>query len=162
MAYEANEVIEMTAEIVSAYVGANALPLTEVADFIRQVHESLAGLAHGASAAPLVEPLKPAVPIRKSITPDRLISLEDGRPYTSLKRHLATKYGLTPQAYREKWGLPKDYPMVAPNYAASRSAMAKTSGLGRGGRTAKAAEPTAASTAMLAPLKSRSRRKKSD
>ena len=143
MADEAPVIIEMAADIVSAYVGANALPPADLPGFIRLVHDALSGLARAEVAAPTVEAPKPAVTIRKSITPDHLISLEDGRPYRSLKRHLATKYGLTPQAYREKWGLPKDYPMVAPNYAAARSALAKTMGLGQGGRSAKTAAPAA-------------------
>jgi predicted transcriptional regulator len=143
MADEAPVIIEMAADIVSAYVGANALPPADLPGFIGLVHDALSGLARGEAAAPTVEAPKPAISIRKSITPDHLISLEDGRPYKSLKRHLATKYGLTPQAYREKWGLPKDYPMAAPNYAASRSALAKSMGLGQGGRSAKSATATA-------------------
>jgi len=143
MADESPVIIEMAADIVSAYVGANALPPADLAGFIRQVHDALSGLARGEAAEPAVEALKPAVSIRKSITPDHLISLEDGRPYKSLKRHLATKYGLTPQTYREKWGLPKDYPMVAPSYAAARSALAKSIGLGQGGRSAKTPAPAA-------------------
>ena len=160
MADAAPVIIEMAANIVSAYVGANALPVADLPDFIRQVHDALAGISRGDVAAPTVEPLTPAVSIRKSITPDHLISLEDGRPYRSLKRHLATKYGLTPQAYREKWGLPKDYPMVAPNYAAARSALAKTMGLGLGGRSAKAAAPNVARSASTAAPKPRGRPKK--
>ena len=95
------------------------------------MHGALQAIQTG-ETVPLDKPeQKPAVPIKKSVTPDYIISLEDGARYKSLKRHLATKYGLTPQAYREKWGLPNNYPMVAPNYAAARSAMAKNSGLGQ-------------------------------
>ena len=93
--------------------------------------DALKAIQNG-ETAPLDQPeQKPAVPIKKSVTPDYIVSLEDGARYKSLKRHLATKYGLTPQAYREKWGLPTNYPMVAPNYAATRSALAKSSGLGQ-------------------------------
>jgi predicted transcriptional regulator len=118
----------LTAEIVSAYVAKNALRAADIPDLIASVHRALQGL----NAPQQVEPEKrePPVPIRKSITPDHLISLEDGRRYKSLKRHLAGR-GLTPQAYREKWGLPRDYPMVAPNYAKQRSELAKSLGLGQ-------------------------------
>jgi predicted transcriptional regulator len=141
MTEESPAVIDMTADIVSAYVGANTLAPSDLPGFIRQVHSALAELARGEAAAPPAEPLRPAVSIRRSITPDHLISLEDGRAYKLLKRHLAT-LGLTPQAYREKWGLPKDYPMIAPTYAAARSMLAKTLGLGR-----RAGAPAAAARA---------------
>jgi predicted transcriptional regulator len=142
MTDEALTAMEMTAGIVSAYLGANRLAPTDLPGFIRQVHGALAGIAGGETATPLAEPLKPAVPIRRSITPDHLISLEDGRPYRLLKRHLA-KHGLTPQTYRAKWGLPPDYPMVAATYAAARSTLAKTAGLGRRAATPTPAEATA-------------------
>ncbi|AZO75555.1 MULTISPECIES: MucR family transcriptional regulator [unclassified Mesorhizobium] len=121
--------IELTAEVVSAYVSNNPLPVGELPALIGQVHAALKGTMGGPVAKP--EDLKPAVPIRKSVTPDYIISLEDGKKFKSLKRHLATHYGLTPEEYRAKWGLSADYPMVAPNYAAARSALAKTMGLGR-------------------------------
>ncbi len=143
MTEDAPKVIDMTADIVSAYLGANRLAPADLPGFIRQVHGALAGIAGDGTAEPLAEPLKPAVPIRRSITPDHLISLEDGRPYRLLKRHLA-KHGLTPATYRDKWGLPKDYPMVAPTYAAARSALAKSVGLGR-----RAAAPAPAETAPV-------------
>jgi predicted transcriptional regulator len=126
------DLIGMTADIVSAYVSNNQVAPNAVPAMIASVHQALAGAIR--TAPPEPEPLTPAVPIRKSITPDHLISLEDGRPYKSLKRHLSTKYGLTPAQYREKWGLPTDYPMVAPNYAKARSDLAKAAGLGQGGR----------------------------
>jgi predicted transcriptional regulator len=130
MTDETPDLMEMTADIVSAYVAANALASADLAAFIGKVHGALARIADGETAAPPSAPLKPAVSIRRSITPDHLISLEDGRSYRMLKRHLA-KLGLTPEAYRNKWGLPKDYPMVAPTHAAARSALAKSLGLGR-------------------------------
>ena len=134
-------VIEMAAEIVSAYIGNNSVASDQLPDLIRQVHGALANVSSGAPEAPPAK-LEPAVSIRKSITPDFLICLEDGRTFKSLKRHLRTKYNISPEEYRAKWGLPKDYPMVAPNYAASRSALAKSMGLGQGGR--KPAAPVAA------------------
>ncbi|MDX8499142.1 MucR family transcriptional regulator [Mesorhizobium sp. VK4C] len=121
--------IELTAEVVSAYVSNNPVPVNDLPGLIDQVHAALKGTIGGPVAKP--EELKPAVPIRKSVTPDYIISLEDGKQFKSLKRHLSTHYGLTPDEYRAKWGLPADYPMVAPNYAAARSALAKTMGLGR-------------------------------
>lgn len=121
--------IELTADIVSAYVSNNPVPLGELPALIGQVHAALKGTVGGSPEKP--EALKPAVPIKKSVTPDYIISLEDGKKFKSLKRHLSTHYGLTPDEYRAKWGLPADYPMVAPNYAAARSALAKTIGLGR-------------------------------
>jgi predicted transcriptional regulator len=124
--------LRMTTDVVAAYVSNNNLPTAQLPDFIASIYASLRTLDHkqegGESSA-----LKPAVPIRKSITPDYLICLEDGKKLKMLKRHLRSTYGLTPDAYRAKWGLPSDYPMVAPNYAEQRSAFAKKIGLGRGG-----------------------------
>lgn len=125
-----DNVIELAADVVSAYVSNNPVPVAELPSLIAQVYEALKSRTNG-SVEEKTEPLKPAVPIKKSVTPDFLISLEDGKKFKSLKRHLATHYGLTPDEYRAKWGLPPDYPMVAPNYAAARSALAKTMGLGR-------------------------------
>ena len=126
--------VGLTAEIVSAYVGHNALSVTDLPRLIGDVHTALVNLG---TAKPVVdtEPAKPAVPIKKSINTDYLICLEDGKKFKSLKRHLRTHFDLSPEQYREKWGLPADYPMVAPNYATSRSKLAKTMGLGqkRGG-----------------------------
>jgi predicted transcriptional regulator len=129
------EVIEMTADIVSAYVGNNSVSAAELPTLIQSVHRALAGISSGGEVVEAV-PKEPAVPIRRSITPDYLICLEDGRKFKSLKRHLRTKYNMSPEEYRAKWGLPKDYPMVAPNYAKARSDLAKQMGLGQGGRQA--------------------------
>ena len=131
------ELLTLTADIAAAYVSNNTVQASDVPSVIQTIYRALAGV--GAAAAPMPEPQKPAVPIKKSITPDYLISLEDGKKYKSLKRHLRTQYNMSPDDYRAKWGLPKDYPMVAPNYAASRSALAKSMGLGRGGAAKKAA-----------------------
>ncbi|MFE1600497.1 MucR family transcriptional regulator [Methylobacterium sp. ID0610] len=120
--------IEITSDLVAAYVANNSVPVSALADLISAVHGSLTALGRPAAQRP--EPLVPPVPIKKSVTPDYLISLEDGRRYKSLKRHLNTR-GLTPEEYRRKWGLPLDYPMVAANYAAQRSQLAKSIGLGR-------------------------------
>jgi predicted transcriptional regulator len=132
---EKNEVIEMTADIVSAYVGNNTVSAAELPALIQSVHRALAGVSGGAEVVEAA-PRDPAVPIRRSITPDFIICLEDGRKFKSLKRHLRTKYNMSPEDYRAKWGLPKDYPMVAPNYAKARSELAKQMGLGQGGRQA--------------------------
>ena len=122
--------VDLAADIVSAYVTKNAVPIGELPALIASVHSALTKVANGVAEAPKEE-LRPAVPIKKSITPDFLISLEDGRRYKSLKRHLRTSYNMTPDQYRAKWNLPSDYPMVAPNYAKARSALAKTMGLGQ-------------------------------
>jgi predicted transcriptional regulator len=127
---EQDNVLSLTAEIVSAYVSKNALPTGSLPELIGQIHQSLRGLATGQKSEPAA-PLVPAVPVKKSVTPDYIVSLEDGRKFKSLKRHLSTHYNLTPAEYRKKWGLPSDYPMVAPNYAAARSQLAKSMGLGR-------------------------------
>jgi predicted transcriptional regulator len=121
--------IELAADIVSAFVSNNAVPSAELPALIANVHSALAKVANGQTEKPTEAPVPP-VPIKKSITPDFLISLEDGKRYKSLKRHLKGR-GLTPEQYREKWGLPRDYPMVAPNYAKQRSELAKALGLGQ-------------------------------
>ncbi|PSJ64342.1 MucR family transcriptional regulator [Kumtagia ephedrae] len=121
--------LELTVSIVSAYVSKNSVPMANLADLVASVHSSLDKLAD--RPAPESVPLTPAVPIKKSVTPDYIVSLEDGRKFKSLKRHLATQYGMTPEQYRAKWNLPADYPMVAPNYATTRSTLAKSMGLGR-------------------------------
>src|SRR5207249_5041966 len=126
-----DDLLRMTADVVAAYVSNNTLATAQLADVINAVYKSLRGLEGQISDIPS-EPLKPAVPVRKSITPDYLICLEDGKKLKMLKRHLRSTYGLTPDEYRQKWGLPPDYPMVAPNYAEQRSAFAKKIGLGRG------------------------------
>jgi predicted transcriptional regulator len=129
------EIIEMTADIVSAYVSNNSLNAAELPSIIQSVHRALAGVTGGEQPVEAA-PKEPAVPVKKSITPDYLVCLEDGRKFKSLKRHLRTKYNMSPEDYRAKWNLPKDYPMVAPNYARARSDLAKQMGLGQGGRKA--------------------------
>jgi predicted transcriptional regulator len=132
---EKSEIIEMTADIVSAYVGNNSVSAADLPSLIQSVHRALAGVS-GPPEPVEVAPKEPAVPIKRSIQADFLICLEDGRKFKSLKRHLRTKYNLSPEEYRAKWNLPKDYPMVAPNYAKARSDLAKQMGLGQGGRQA--------------------------
>lgn len=130
---EKPELLEMTVDIVSAYVGNNTVSAETLPSLIANIHAALSQVTTGA-VEPEPEPKEPAVPIRKSIAPDYLICLEDGRKFKSLKRHLRTKYDMSPEEYRTKWGLAKDYPMVAPNYAKARSDLAKQMGLGQGGR----------------------------
>lgn len=127
------DLLDLTSGIVSAYVGNHTVAAADLPALIKRVHVALAAIGEPAEveAAPQKEP---AVSIRRSIAPDYLICLEDGRKFKSLKRHLRTQYDLSPEAYRAKWGLPKDYPMVAPNYAKARSDLAKSMGLGQGGR----------------------------
>ena len=131
-----SEIIEMTADIVSAFVSNNSVPSAELPSLIQSVHRALSGVT-GAPEAQEQTPREPAVPIKKSVNPDFIVCLEDGRKFKSLKRHLRTKYNMSPEEYRSKWGLPKDYPMVAPNYAKARSDLAKQMGLGQGGRAAR-------------------------
>ena len=130
----------LTAQIVSAHVSKNPTPTDTLPALIQSVFKSLAG-----AGAPneTVAKLEPAVPIKKSVFPDHLICLEDGKKLTMLKRHLATAYQMTPDQYRQRWGLPSDYPMVAPEYAARRSELAKSIGLGRGGKRAQTAPAVA-------------------
>ena len=130
-----SEIIEMTADIVSAYVGNNTVATADLPNLIQSIHRALTGVAAGTDTVEAA-PKEPAVPLKRSITPDFLICLEDGRKLKSLKRHLRTKYNMSPEEYRAKWGLAKDYPMVAPNYAKARSELAKQMGLGQGGRKA--------------------------
>jgi predicted transcriptional regulator len=127
---EQSGLIELTADIVSAYVSNNTVSASDVPNLIGEVYSALSRVGTGIVAAP-AEPAKPAVNPKKSITPDYLICLEDGKKFKSLKRHLRTMYNLSPEQYREKWGLPVDYPMVAPNYAEARSRLAKEMGLGQ-------------------------------
>ena len=122
-------IAEMAADIVAAYVANNPVPAANLAELIATIHGAVAGLSK--PPVPAVVPQAPAVNPKRSVHPDYIISLEDGKRFKSLKRHLSTQYGLTPDAYRTKWSLPADYPMVAPNYAASRSVLAKKLGLGR-------------------------------
>jgi len=123
--------VELTSDIVSAFVSHNSVPATELPDLIAKVHQSLGKLVSPEVAAPVEEKREPAVSIKKSIAPDYLICLNDGRRFKSLKRHLRTAYNLTPDDYRKMWGLPPDYPMVAPAYAEARSQLAKKMGLGQ-------------------------------
>ena len=124
------DVLRLTAKIISAHVGNNQVTVAALPELIQSVHRSLvaAGTAEPASAP---APSTPAVPIRRSVFPDYIVCLEDGKKLKMLKRHLQASYGMTPQQYRKKWGLPSDYPMVAPNYASYRSSLAKQIGLGR-------------------------------
>ena len=126
----AKNFIDLTTTIVSAYVSNNPMPASELPALIGQIHAALLRVSTGRAELPL-EPAKPAVPVKKSMTADYLICLEDGKRFKSLKRHLRTQYSMTPEQYRDKWGLPADYPMVAPNYAAARSQLAKKMGLGQ-------------------------------
>ena len=127
---ESNNHVELAAEIVSAYVANNSVPASELPALLNDVHAAIVRVASGA-AAPVPEAAKPAVSPKKSITNEHIVCLEDGRKFKSLKRHLRTQYNLSPEQYREKWGLPSDYPMVAPAYAKARSALAKQMGLGQ-------------------------------
>jgi predicted transcriptional regulator len=122
--------IELTASIVSAYVSNNSVPASDLPALISQVHAALTRVLGRPGEAPSEAP-KPAVSVKRSITPEHLVCLEDGKKFKSLKRHLRTRYNMTPEQYREKWGLAPDYPMVAPNYAAARSRLAKQMGLGQ-------------------------------
>ncbi len=125
------ELIELTADLVSAYVSNNPVPVSDLPALVAQVHQSLKNLGAPAEETPQQEKLAPAVSVRRSITPDYIVCLEDGKKFKSLKRHLSTHHKMTPEEYRAKWSLPADYPMVAPAYAAARSQLAKDMGLGR-------------------------------
>jgi predicted transcriptional regulator len=123
------QLLDLTTHIVSSFVAKNSVPMDTLPDLIRTVHKTLANLSETGTVSDT--PPEPAVPIQKSITPDHLICLEDGRKLKLLKRYLRTRYGMTPDEYRQRWKLPADYPMVAPNYARRRSAFAKEIGLGK-------------------------------
>jgi predicted transcriptional regulator len=148
--------IELSADIVSAYVSNNSVPATDLPSLLASVYADLTKTAEGQQEEPKAE-LVPAVSVRKSITPDAIICLEDGKSFKSLKRHLRTTYNMTLEQYREKWGLPRDYPMVAPNYAKARSELAKTMGLGQQRRKGKA--PVEAVANDAAPVKGRRTKK---
>ncbi|MDM8347039.1 MucR family transcriptional regulator [Pseudochrobactrum sp. sp1633] len=135
----AYDLVELTTDLVSAYVSNNPVPLADLPSLIEQVHQALSNLETGVKTSPPEEKPVPAVPIKKSITPDYLICLENGKKFKSLKRHLSSQHGMTPDEYRAKWNLPADYPMVAPGYAAARSQLAKEMGLGRKKNTRKRA-----------------------
>ncbi len=126
---EQGDVLRMAVDIVSAYVANNTVPAGQVPEVINTVYNSLTTLDGGADAT--AEPAKPAISVRRSVTPEYIVCLEDGKKLKMLKRHLRAAYDMSPEEYRAKWGLPADYPMVAPNYAAQRSAFAKKIGLGR-------------------------------
>jgi predicted transcriptional regulator len=128
---DTTDFIELAADIVSAYVANNSVPVSELPNLINDVHNALSRVAAGVAPPVAVEPQKPATSVKKSITPDFLVCLEDGKKFKSLKRHLRSQYNMSPEQYREKWGLPPDYPMVAPNYAEARSQLAKKMGLGQ-------------------------------
>jgi predicted transcriptional regulator len=126
-----DDLLKLTCDIVSAYVGKNPVPAGELASIIKNIHQTLGELESGALHGEVTTAQKPAVPIKKSLTPEYLICLEDGKKLKMLKRYLRSRYGMTPDQYRTKWNLPADYPMVASNYAAQRSEFAKKIGLGR-------------------------------
>jgi predicted transcriptional regulator len=144
--FDQDATVELTAEIVSAYVSNNRVSVAELPDLIASIHNSLNALGEPVLAPVIDEPLVPAVSIKKSITPDYIICLEDGKHFKSMKRHLATKFGMTPDEYRRKWNLPSDYPMVAAGYAAKRSELALSLGLGRK-KAGPAPAPVASKTA---------------
>jgi predicted transcriptional regulator len=127
---KADELLKFASDIVAAYVANNPIPIGEIPGMIKSIHATLGGLANGIAVDGL-STQKPAIPVKKSITPEYIICLEDGKKLKMLKRYLRSRYSLTPEEYRAKWGLPADYPMVAPNYAAQRSEFAKKIGLGR-------------------------------
>ena len=136
MTEQTSNYIELAADIVSAYVSNNTVAPGDLPALIRDVHNALLRI-QAAPPAPVAEPPKPAVNARRSVHDDYIICLEDGKKYKSLKRHLRTQYNMTPEQYREKWALPPDYPMVAPNYAKARSALAKEMGLGQARKRAR-------------------------
>ncbi len=121
---------ELTARIVSAFVSKNTLSTSELPQLISDTHAALSRVTTGGAPPPERDELKPKVPVKRSVMPDHIVCLEDGKKFKSLKRHLRTHYNLSPEDYRDKWGLPPDYPMVAPNYARARSDLAKKMGLG--------------------------------
>ncbi|QEN85117.1 transcriptional regulator [Labrys sp. KNU-23] len=140
MLEEDTNLVDLTVDIVSAYVANNQIATTSLADLIRSVHGSLSDLNNPKQVEANVPP-KPAIPIKKSVTNDYVICLDDGLKFKSLTRHLRTAYGMTPEQYREKWGLPADYPMVAPSYSAQRSRLARELGLGQQRQKAKNVPP---------------------
>lgn len=145
-----SDLVSLSVELVSAYVTNNTVTASELPKLLSDIHGVLRAMNAGIGQEPAEEKLVPAVPVKKSVSPDSIICLEDGKAFKSLKRHLQTRYGLTPRQYREKWNLPADYPMVAPNYAAARSALAKAAGLGQL-RAAKASTADRGSSEIQAP-----------
>ena len=152
------ETVALTADVVSAFVSNNSVASSDLPGLIQQVYTALSNATSGAKPEEAAPPT-PAVSIKKSITPDYLISLEDGRQYKSLKRHLSTR-GMSPDEYRAKWGLARDYPMVAANYSAQRSQLAKALGLGQGGRGGAAAQASSEPEPAEAPAPARRGRRK--
>ncbi|WP_437378149.1 MucR family transcriptional regulator [Inquilinus limosus] len=124
----------MTTQIVTSYISRNAVPTDQLGSVIQAIHDALRNVGSAPAAAAASAPARPAVPIRRSVQPDYIVCLEDGKKLKMLKRHLRTTYNMSPEEYRAKWGLPADYPMVAPNYAEQRSAFAKKIGLGKARR----------------------------
>ena len=153
----ASNYIEVVADLVSAYVSNNSMRASDLPDFIVSIHASIQQLAAGQVETPPAPPPVPAVPIKKSLTQDHIICLEDGKKFRSLKRHLGTVYNMTPDEYRAKWGLPKDYPMVAPGYSEIRSKLAKDIGLGQ--QRSEAAETPAPAAAEPEAPKTRGRKR---
>ncbi len=153
------ELTTMTTELVAAYVAKNSVPVGDLPNLIRSVHQSLSTLGAPPAVEAPAAPLVPAVPIKKSVTDDYIVSLEDGRKFKSLKRYLATSHGMTPAEYRAKWNLPADYPMVAPAYAAKRSELARSIGLGRKAAAEVVSEPEAVEAAPAEAPKKRGRAK---
>ena len=141
-----NELVAFAADITAAFVAANKVGAGDLPGLLKSIHDALSAAASGSDVKALAEAKAPAVPIKRSITPDFIVCLEDGLRFKSLKRHLLTKYDLSPEGYRAKWGLPHDYPMVAPNYAVARSVLAKSMGLGHIRRTTEAARPAPPAT----------------
>jgi predicted transcriptional regulator len=127
---KSDDILKLATEVVAAYVSNNPIPVSEVPAMLKTVHSTLGGLV-GVSGGEVATGQKPAVPIKRSVNPDFIVCLEDGKKLKMLKRYLRSNYNMTPEEYRAKWGLPADYPMVAPNYAAQRSEFAKKIGLGR-------------------------------
>jgi predicted transcriptional regulator len=132
---ESNEILALTTNIVAAHVSNNSVAVADLPQLIREVHDSLNSVNAGGGREP--ERPTPVVPIKKSVTPEHIVCLEDGKKLKMLKRHLKTAYNMSPEEYRERWGLAADYPMVAPNYAKQRSKLAKQIGLGTRGRRKK-------------------------
>jgi predicted transcriptional regulator len=147
---ERGGLVGMTADVVAAYVAQNTLPSTELPGLIQQIHATLQQVASGTQHI-ADQPSTPAVPVKKSVTKDYIICLEDGKRFKSLKRHLRSSFNLSPEEYRKKWGLPYDYPMVAPNYAHTRSELAKSMGLGNLRQRAKLAASSARGARKTAP-----------
>jgi predicted transcriptional regulator len=152
------DLVSLAADILSAYVSNNSVSVSDIPALIGEIHKSLRNLGNGAPEK-AAEPLVPAVPVKKSVQPDFITCLEDGKKFKSLKRHLRTRYNMTPAEYRTKWNLPHDYPMVAPNYAEKRSALAKSLGLGRKAGAARSDGVATASKVDEAPSAPKARAK---